>query len=220
LTTTMQKKGERDGRSPAASPDGNAMSATGLRAGTGHAPAPGSRAAGLAARGVAAAVLFLMLWVLACPLPAGAWGAKPQRSAAPVGELQENAPDFVLTDLKGDRFRLSEWRGKNPVLIIFSTTWCSFCKSEIPHFKKIYETYTQQGLVVVNIDIQESREKVAKFAAEHQLPYRVLLDGDGTVAGIYDIRGVPAMVLVDQQGKIVCRQCRDVETRIEKLLKK
>lgn len=216
----MQKRGERDGRSPAASADGNAMSATGLRAGTGHAPAHGNRARGFVARGVTAAVLTLVLCVLAFPLAAGAWGAKPQRPAAPAGELHENAPDFVLTDLRGDRFRLSDWRGKNPVLIIFSTTWCSFCKSEIPHFKKIYETYTKQGLVIVNIDIQESREKVAKFTAEHQLPYRVLLDGDGTVAGIYDIRGVPAMVLVDQQGKIVCRQCRDVETQIEKLLKK
>lgn len=162
------------------------------------------------------------LVVLAClPASAGALGAKPKPPAAPPAAetLAEKAPDFVLNDLRGERFRLSDWRGKQPVLVIFSTTWCTFCKSEIPHFKKITETYAKQGLVVVNIDIQESRAKVSAFAAEHRLPYRVLLDTEGTVAGVYDIRGVPSMVLVDRQGHIDCRQCRDVESRIEALLK-
>ena len=115
---------------------------------------------------------------------------------------------------------MSDFRGKQPVLIIFSATWCTFCREEIPHFKSIHATYAKQGLEIVNIDIQESKEKVAKFAAKYGLPYRVLLDEDGTVAGIYDIRGVPSMVLVDQNGNILCRQCQQVEPLIETLLKK
>jgi peroxiredoxin len=75
-------------------------------------------------------------------------------------------------------------------------------------------------LEIVNIDIQESKEKVAKFTAKYGLPYRVLLDEDGVVGGIYDIRGVPSMVLVDQAGNILCRQCQRVEPLIETFLKK
>jgi peroxiredoxin len=75
-------------------------------------------------------------------------------------------------------------------------------------------------LEVVNIDLQESKEKVAKFTAHYMLPYRVLLDEDGTVGGIYDIRGVPSMVLVDRAGNILCRQCQRVEPLIETTLKK
>ena len=63
------------------------------------------------------------------------------------------------------------------------------------------------------------KAKVAKFTADNKLPYRVLLDEDAVVAGIYDIRGVPSMVLVDKNGMIVCRQCRDVEKLIEAALK-
>jgi peroxiredoxin len=149
---------------------------------------------------------------------AGAGGAKPL-PAAPPAALAETAPDFVLHDLKGEGFRLSDWRGKQPVLLIFGTTWCSFCKNNIPHYKKIHAAYAAQGLVIVNVNLRESREKVAAFAAEHRLPYRVLLDKDGAVAERYGVRRIPALLLVDRQGMIVCRQCLDVGSRIEAALK-
>jgi len=153
-------------------------------------------------------------------LPPNARSSDLQPPAAAKTAFVEKAPDFVLKDLNGRKFRLSDFRGKQPVLIIFSATWCTFCKEEIPHFKSIHAAYMKQGLEIVNIDIQESKEKVAKFVARYGLPYRVLLDVDGTVAGIYDIRGVPSMVLVDPNGNILCRQCQRVEPLIESLLKK
>lgn len=151
-------------------------------------------------------------------------GSKPSpvtqpRSAAKT-DLAEKAPDFVLKDLNGRKYRLSDFRGKQPVMIIFGATWCTYCRDEIPRFKSIHAAYAKQGLEIVYIDIQESKEKVAKFAARYQLPYRVLLDEDGTVAGIYGIRGVPSVVLVDTGGNIFCRQCQRVEPIIESLLKK
>jgi peroxiredoxin len=185
----------------------------------------------LAGGGIAiVAALIVCLILLPAGLPAsGAKPAKPPETAsgakpAPTPKaapetLQAKAPDFVLKDLKGQRFRLSDHRGKRPVLIIFSATWCTFCKEEIPHFKAIHSTYTKQGLEIVNIDIQESQQKVAKFTADNKLPYRVLLDEDATVGSIYEIRGVPSMVLVDKKGMIVCSQCRNVESLIEAALK-
>jgi len=165
---------------------------------------------------VAAAVLAAA--ILALPAGAGAASPKPQPSAPAA--LSEKAPDFVLKDLKGQKFRLSDRKGKQPVLIIFGTTWCTYCKAEIPRFKSIHAAYGKQGLEVVNVDIQESKEKVSRFAAQNQLPYPVLLDEDGTVSGIYDIRGVPSLILVDKNGFIVCRQCPKLESLIEETLKK
>jgi peroxiredoxin len=130
------------------------------------------------------------------------------------------APDFVLTDLKGQQFRLSDRKGKNPVLIVFSATWCTYCVKEIPNLKSLHATYAKQGLEIVNIDIQESKEKVDKFAAKHDLPYRTLLDLDGAVSGVYQVRGIPTTVLIDKNGLIVCRQCRNLEAMIKSLMKK
>jgi peroxiredoxin len=168
--------------------------------------------------------IVMIASVLLLPPDARSFGPKQPETPPPPAAVKtafvEKAPDFVLKDLNGRKFRLSDFRGKQPVLIIFGATWCTFCRDEIPHFKSIHAAYAKQGLEIVNVDIQESKEKVAKFTAKYGLPYRVLLDEDGTVGGIYDIRGVPSMVLVDQNGNIVCRQCQRVEPLIETLLKK
>jgi peroxiredoxin len=187
-----------------------------------------SRRMGGAANGRAGfwwcAVAAMVAAVLLLPLDGYSFGSRPSPVAKPPSaaktDLTEKAPDFVLKDLNGRKFRLSDFRGKQPVMIIFSATWCMFCRDEIPHFKAIHAAYAKQGLEMVNIDIQEPRERVAKFTAKQGLPYRVLLDEDGTVGGIYDIRGVPSVVLVDPKGNILCRQCQRVEPIIETLLKK
>jgi thiol-disulfide isomerase/thioredoxin len=85
------------------------------------------------------------------------------------------APDFSLKDLTERNFKLSAQRGK-PVLLIFLTTWCPTCRSEMPHYKSIYEKYSPLGLEVVGIDIQEPKEKVFRFAEKYQVPYRMFLD--------------------------------------------
>jgi peroxiredoxin len=129
------------------------------------------------------------------------------------------APDFILNDLKGQKFRLSDYRGKKPVMIIFSTTWCSSCKREIPYFKSLYAAYAKKGIEIVNVGIQESKAKMAKFSARYNLPYRVLLDETGIVSGVYEIRGVPSLVLVDKKGFILCHQCTQIEPLLDAILK-
>lgn len=126
-----------------------------------------------------------------------------QRGAAEAKDVRENkAPDFILKDIQGGKFSLDDQRGK-PVLLIFGTTWCPSCREEIPHLKDIYARYAKKGLIIVNIDIQESRDKVSRYADKYELPYRLLLDENGAVAEMYGIRGVPAMILLDDAGMIV-----------------
>jgi peroxiredoxin len=131
---------------------------------------------------------------------------------------QGQAPRFSIRDTNGRIFSMSDY-GKKTVLLIFSTTWCPSCRTEIPHFKQIYQTYSHRGLEMANIDIQESQDKVARFAAKYQLPYRILLDEKGDVASAYGIVGVPAMILI-KDGIVVTRNYRLVDGTLEKLFRK
>ncbi|MEI7636847.1 MAG: TlpA disulfide reductase family protein [Syntrophus sp. (in: bacteria)] len=131
---------------------------------------------------------------------------------------QEQAPRFSIRDVNGRIFSMNDY-GKKTILLIFSTTWCPSCRSEIPHFKQIYQTYSHRGLEIANIDIQESRDKVARFATKYQLPYRILLDEKGDVASAYGIVGVPAMILI-KDGVVVTRNYRSVDGTLEKLFRK
>jgi peroxiredoxin len=121
---------------------------------------------------------------------------------APFKAASYNAPDFSLKDLQGNVFKLSNQRGK-PVLIFFGTTWCPTCRSELPLYKEIYEVYTNRGLEVIYVNIMESRGKVAKFAKANALPFKIILDENGDVATDYAVVGVPTLVLIDKQGKII-----------------
>jgi peroxiredoxin len=121
---------------------------------------------------------------------------------APFKPQYVAAPDFTLKDLQGKTFRLSAQRGK-PVLIFFGTTWCPGCRAEVPKYKKVYETYTPRGLEVIYINIMEPAKKVTRFAQANALSYRTLLDEDGSVANVYNVIGVPMIILVDKKGYII-----------------
>jgi peroxiredoxin len=136
-----------------------------------------------------------------------------------VGPYKITAPDFSLQDITGKTWRLSDYRGKL-VFMDFTTTWCPWCLRDIPILKKIYDQYRGQDFVFLSIYIQESQRKVASFAGKHALPYAVLLDTEGKVARIYNIRGVPTKVIVARDGTIACWMCSDVEGFLGRMLKK
>lgn len=159
----------------------------------------------------------LVIFIIGLPLASFGMGRIPPEAIR--NAIEEKAPDFLLKDLQGRAFRLSEQRGK-PVLLIFSATWCPSCRGEIPHLKGLYAAYAAKGLVMVNIDIQEKKEKVAPFAAKNKLPYRTLLDTVGDVATAYGVQGIPNLILVSRDGTILCRQCGSLDILLEKIFRK
>lgn len=129
------------------------------------------------------------------------------------------APDFTLKDLNGKNVRLSDFRGRNPVLLVFSTTWCPHCRSQVPLINDIYSSYRGKGLQVYHVDIQEPADRIISFVKRYRVTYPVLLDADGKVSKQYRIVGVPANVLINRDGSIVCNPCRSVEKLVPSVLK-
>jgi peroxiredoxin len=128
------------------------------------------------------------------------------------------APDFTLQDLNGKSFSLKDFKGKN-VLLYFTTTWCPYCKREVPELKEMHLKYKGK-LEILAIDMNESKVKVSSYIQKYQIPYTTLLDSEGKVAVDYSIRGVPTKVLVGKDGRVFCYMCRDLPNQVEELLKK
>jgi peroxiredoxin len=157
-----------------------------------------------------------MAFMTGCPR-----SQEPSKNQTPYDitkkSIEEKAPDFTLKDLDGKEVKLSDYKGKT-VMLVFSATWCPHCREEIPHLKEVYSRYQGQDFILLNIDIQESREKVSSFAAKNELPYRVLLDENGGVAMSYEVGGVPNIVVINKDGLIVCKSCRGIDTTLKALL--
>ncbi|HOX14939.1 MAG TPA: TlpA disulfide reductase family protein, partial [Smithellaceae bacterium] len=105
-----------------------------------------------------------------------------------------------------------------PVLIFFGTTWCPGCRAEIPVYKKVHETYSSRGLVVIYINIMEPAKKVARFVQANALLYRTLLDEDGSVGNAYNVVGVPMIMLVDKNGYLIKVGHSSSEMPLDKVL--
>jgi len=117
------------------------------------------------------------------------------------------ASDFTLKSLEGEEFKLSSFRGKNPVYLVFWATWCPYCVKEIPHLKELYAKLAPKGLKIlaINIGYNDPLMRVQAFQKKYELPYPVLYDNNAMVSRQYGVIGVPFSVLIDRNGKVVYR---------------
>lgn len=122
---------------------------------------------------------------------------------APRPREASRAADFTLKTLDGQEITLSQYFGKEGVMLIFGATWCPYCVQEIPELKEIEVQYGGQGVKLLYINVQESREKLVPFAQKHSIDYAVLLDTSGAVARLYNVRGIPHTVLISKEGKVL-----------------
>ena len=124
--------------------------------------------------------------------------------------LKIQAPHFILKDLDDVEVSLSDYNGKD-VLLVFGATWCRICRAEIPRLKEWYSKYQEKNFELINIYIQESKEKVSSFVNKNEIPFKILLDENGNVAQLYGVRGVPTKYIISREGLVLCVACRDVD---------
>jgi thiol-disulfide isomerase/thioredoxin len=112
------------------------------------------------------------------------------------------ASDFTLKDLEGNEVRLSDHRGK-VVLLNFWATWCGPCRLEMPILQRFEKTHADKGVVVlaVSTDRFNDRSQIKPFLEENNFDFKVLLEDPEQLAG-YDYRGIPALYVVDREGRI------------------
>jgi len=113
------------------------------------------------------------------------------------------APDFTLYDIYQDAYTISDYRDKQPVLLLFWTTWCPFCRKELKVLNGMYSGLAADGVEVLSVNVGEEPTAVQDFVQDYNLVYRVLLDRDNRVAGLYGLIGVPTYILIDKEGKVV-----------------
>jgi peroxiredoxin len=117
-------------------------------------------------------------------------------------KVGNKAPEFSLKDTEGNLIQLSDYQGKNPVLLDFFTTWCPSCIKYLDEINRCYSAYEDKGLKVFGIDIQEPQSKVKRLIKKHNLNYPVLLDTEAEAASSYKVLGVPYIVIIDKKGFI------------------
>ena len=116
------------------------------------------------------------------------------------------ATDFTVRDTRGRTVRLSDYLGKQVVLLDFWATYCEPCLGEMPHLEAMYEENKDKGFVIIALamDGPETVAEVPSFAARNGLTFPVAADADSHVASIYNPKSsAPLSVLIDRSGNVV-----------------
>ncbi len=123
-------------------------------------------------------------------------------------QLPRPAPNFVVETLDGGSVSLKDFENKI-VLLDFWATWCKPCLEYMPSLQQLYTSYSDQGFVVLGISIDEGKDrvkKIRKFIDKAGISYPIFLDGKHTPAWhIFKVKAIPALFLIDGNGKIVAQ---------------
>lgn len=118
---------------------------------------------------------------------------------------REAAPRFRAKTLAGENFNNEALKGK-VVLLEFWTTWCPYCRSEQALIDEINQEFSDRGLVVLAIDVGESKKKVKKYLDQSPRSCRVVVTEDTNLAAMYAATQYPIYVVIDREGNIVGTQ--------------
>ncbi|GAB4305012.1 MAG: hypothetical protein Kow0090_20660 [Myxococcota bacterium] len=117
----------------------------------------------------------------------------------------EKPLNFALKDTGGKTVKLSDYVGRDVIVVVFWATWCSSCIQELDALKKIYYKFSGKGLTVlaINIDDESSPAAVKSFVESKGYPFTILLDPETKVISRYQPSMVtPYMVVIDREGFI------------------
>jgi thiol-disulfide isomerase/thioredoxin len=118
-------------------------------------------------------------------------------------EEGELAPNFSASNFDGDRFQLSDYRGKI-VFLNFWASWCGPCRAEMPAMQDLFNEYGDEDLVILAINNQESYDPAFDFIQELGVSYTEFgLDPTGEIVDAYRaFITMPTSYFIDADGVV------------------
>jgi peroxiredoxin len=115
------------------------------------------------------------------------------------------APDLVFENTAGELpagTRLSSFRGKQVVLLVFWLRDCPHCRRELPKVQRLYELYGRSGLTVISIVHRHTPAEVAGIMTKAGWTFPVVQDLKGHLAAPYGGGRRPGFYLVGIDGRV------------------
>lgn len=116
------------------------------------------------------------------------------------------APQVEFLTIQGERTNTHALRGK-VVYVVFWATSCATCIKEMPDLVKTYQRYASQDFELIAVAMKyDPPNYVKNYTRNNQLPFKVVLDTQGTIATAFDdVQLTPTAVLIDKRGQILSR---------------
>ena len=139
-----------------------------------------------------------------------AWSGLDERTFRQV-EVDKQAPDFELKDTNGKTWRLSNFRNKKMVVLIWIfADWCGVCHREFHDLIQMQEQFKQANIQVFTIECHD-RYRCGVMVKGQDLWWPHLVDNAGAVGAVYGVDPMefvvhdewinrPSTIVVDTEG--------------------
>ena len=144
---------------------------------------------------------FIMAALAGCLLLSLPAETKSQQPTTGARAERRPLPELNLPDLHGNRWKLSERRGR-VVLMNFWATWCPPCREETPVLVRLTQEYRRRGLETVGIALDEAGQEglIRQFLREFRVTYPIIRPVPGSL--LAQMQPLPTTLLIDRQGRL------------------
>lgn len=113
---------------------------------------------------------------------------------------------YLGTDRDGNEVDLSELKGKL-VIVTFWASWCGYCLKELPILENIQNHLGTDQMRVIAVNSKESRQTYRKLKkALKSLNLTMTHDVSGDISDIYGVKGIPHLLIINREGRIVLQE--------------
>jgi thiol-disulfide isomerase/thioredoxin len=112
-------------------------------------------------------------------------------SSSQENVIGQMIPIEILEDKDGKRVDKSIFQ-EEPTVLVFTASWCPACQ----RLEKILKNFPGRVWGIAYQDPQIFKNMPSSFQ-------RILMDPQGKLAALWKIQGIPTMLVIDRQGKVV-----------------
>ena len=108
-------------------------------------------------------------------------------------------------------------------MVDFGAAWCVPCREENPNLVKAYQKFKGKNLEILGVSLDLKKDAWVDAIAKDNLPWKQVSDLNGwenEVSRMFNIRSVPANILIDKEGKIIALNLRgeELEKKLSEVL--
>ena len=88
------------------------------------------------------------------------------------------------------------------VLVDFWASWCAPCKASFPAYARLHQEYTQPGLLIIAVGVDEQPAAYAGFLKKLNPPFLTLHDHHQKLVSLAKVPAMPTSYLFGRDGRL------------------